>query len=338
MALHATAAGYHGTVHLQVIQIPVSAIVVQPEWLRASGENSDHVQSLTDARDILPPIVVHRATMQVIDGLHRLRAAVVRGQSEIDAVLFDGDEDEAFLLAIRLNAAHGLPLSRADRNAAAGRILNSHPEWSDRKIASVAGLSDKTVAAMRRSSVKIPRQASRVGRDGIARPIDAAVGRIRASNLIMQMPHGSLRDIAGKAGVSLATARDVRDKLLHGRDPVQRCQRQERVLPRPLSTLPDGGSPVDQAGLVLLPDPKSRQLLDSLCRNPSMRYSETGRTILRLLSAQSITPEQWDRLIDSVPTHCAHGVAQLARHCAGIFLQFAQGLDESLMQRKSDGA
>lgn len=41
------------------------------------------------------------------------------------------------------NTHHGLPLTRADRKAAAQRILDIHPHWSDRAIAKVTGLSPK---------------------------------------------------------------------------------------------------------------------------------------------------------------------------------------------------
>ena len=95
--------------------------------------------------------------MQVIDGMHRVRAAILSGAGYIEALLFEGAEDEAFLLAVQLNVAHGLPLSRADRVAAAVRIIHSSPQWSDRAIARAAGLSDKTVASIRRrTSAEIP--------------------------------------------------------------------------------------------------------------------------------------------------------------------------------------
>lgn len=49
--------------------------------LRADGVNADHVAMLAEVPETLPPIVVHRRTMQVVDGAHRLRAAQLRGRS-----------------------------------------------------------------------------------------------------------------------------------------------------------------------------------------------------------------------------------------------------------------
>ena len=102
--------------------------LVLSNWLRVKGENLKHVRVLAEVEDELPPIVVHRATMRVIDGMHRVRAAILSGVAYIEALLFEGAEDEAFLVAVRLNAAHGLPLSRADRVAAAIRIIRSSPQ------------------------------------------------------------------------------------------------------------------------------------------------------------------------------------------------------------------
>jgi hypothetical protein len=85
---------------------------------RLGGENRDHIRLLADATAPLPPILVHRSTMRVIDGMHRLRAAMLRGATEIAVEFFDGTEAEAFARAVRENVAHGLPLSRSDREAA----------------------------------------------------------------------------------------------------------------------------------------------------------------------------------------------------------------------------
>src|SRR5690349_6262411 len=74
---------------------------------RRSGESLEHVRRLAESEDELPPIVVHRPTMRVIDGMHRLRAAELRGQQEIEVRFFDGDEASSFVLAVRANIAHG---------------------------------------------------------------------------------------------------------------------------------------------------------------------------------------------------------------------------------------
>ncbi|MEV0372122.1 hypothetical protein AB0I10_20205 [Streptomyces sp. NPDC050636] len=50
---------------------------------RTAGESSDHVRKLAELTTPLPPIVVHRPTMRVVDGMHRVRAAVLRGEEYV---------------------------------------------------------------------------------------------------------------------------------------------------------------------------------------------------------------------------------------------------------------
>jgi hypothetical protein len=59
--------------------------------------------------------------MRVLDGMHRVRAAILRGDAVIAAVFFDGDADAGFVEAVRANISHGLPLTVADRKAAVAR-------------------------------------------------------------------------------------------------------------------------------------------------------------------------------------------------------------------------
>ena len=101
-------------------------------------------------------------------------------ESEV-LVVIDGSEADAFVRAVQANIKHGLPLSLRDRKAAAARIVYSHPWWSNRAIASVTGLSPKTVAGIRRSTGESAPGDVRVGRDGRARherAVDALNGSL----------------------------------------------------------------------------------------------------------------------------------------------------------------
>ena len=57
---------------------------------RVEGVDHDHVARLAEQVDELPPILVHRSTMRVIDGMHRLNAAQMNGRSTIEVIYFDG--------------------------------------------------------------------------------------------------------------------------------------------------------------------------------------------------------------------------------------------------------
>jgi ParB-like chromosome segregation protein Spo0J len=288
--------------------------------------------------------------MRVIDGMHRVRAAVLSGVAYVQALLFEGAEDEAFLLAVRLNVMHGLPLSRADRVAAAGRIIASSPQWSDRAIARATGLSDKTVASIRRrTSAEIPHLPDRIGRDGRIRPVSPAAGRRMASDLIAQNPEAAIREIASRAGISPGTARDVRERLRNGLDPVSPRQRGTSGS-QPAQSQTDGfqaagsrapGSPPtgedDRRRERSLSERMTPMILESLRNDPSLRYNETGRALLRLLALHTMSPADWEQLISAVPLHRAQAVAQVARSCSEAWQEFATRL-EYVAQHSVSGA
>ncbi|AGL15994.1 ParB/RepB/Spo0J family partition protein [Actinoplanes sp. N902-109] len=322
---------------------------------RLTGADAQHVQLLATTDGVLPPIVVHRCTMRVIDGMHRLHAASMRGHEHIDVRYFDGSEEDAFALGVQLNVGHGLPLTRADRTAAARRIIAEHATWSDRLIAAVSGLSAGTIRSLRRSCEGTGTAAARIGRDGRLRPTDAAAGRLAASRVLMENPSASLRQIARIAGVSLGTARDVRERMQNGEDPLPPMQRSAKSLPvaapgddatgsgpaDPPPTSTDRLTPrsitaprqttttttaTDDADDQI---PEVPEILDILVRDPSLRFTESGRRLLRWLATLSSTLPTWDKVAPTVPSHSAYMVADLARKCAAEWWNFANELSKA---------
>ncbi|MER7756572.1 ParB/RepB/Spo0J family partition protein [Kitasatospora sp. NPDC097643] len=312
-------------------EAPVESVTVEElrTWQspRAGGEDPEHIRMLAELATPLPPIVVHRPTMRVIDGAHRLRAAAVRGDERIEVRFFDGTEADAFVLAVELNSAHGLPLSLADRKAAAVRIIGSHPQWSDRRIASVVGLAANTVGSIRqRSTAQNEQPNTSVGRDGRVRPRSGAEGRRRAGSLMQANPAASLREIARAAGISLATASDVRTRLRRG---------------EPLTTPQQHALEQDRPGALIAPRPQrpavpTADLLDSLSNDPCLRLPEAGRILLRALRICAVDADVWARLVETVPPHRQESVVSLARECADAWQSFADRLTERMGARQSD--
>lgn len=303
-----------------VVMIAV-ADLLDADSPRTGGVDAAHVRNLAESATELPPIIVHRATMRVIDGMHQVRAAIARGDDRIAAQFFDGSAEEAFVVAVHRNSAHGLPLSNADRTAAAGRILRSHPQWSDRRIAKIAGLSGKTVGTIRRRlPVAVPVQ--RIGRDGRRRPVSARAGRLRAGELLDRRPDAPLSEVAAEAGIALSTARDVRRRLKAGEGPIPPKQRRASKPSRPAGHEAAPVSVPAQAGAgQVLPD------LRDLARDPALRATADGRAVLRLLSLHTQTAAHWERLIVRLPPYSRTTVARLARHCARTWDAVARRLE-----------
>ncbi|MEV5847799.1 ParB N-terminal domain-containing protein [Streptomyces sp. NPDC051985] len=294
-----------------VTRVPVRVLSTE-HTVRASGECTEHTRAISAVLAELPPIIVHRATMRVIDGLHRLRAAELREWESVAAHLVDGEEIDTLILAVQTNLSGIRPLSPTDRKAAAARIIALRPDWSDRAIGPITGLSAKTVREVRRaqSTAAPAAQTERVGRDGRVRPVNPAERRRRAAELIRQAPDTPLRQIAKAVGISPETARSVRNQLLEGADPPTETGRENTVPATPAAPVP----PTTPA--VALATPRQGTALQRLSADPSLRYSENGRTLLRMLKAHSMTEEQWTALIRGLPAHRRQLVAKAALECA----------------------
>jgi ParB-like chromosome segregation protein Spo0J len=288
--------------------------------VRVAGVDEGHVRTLLETADELPPIVVHEQTMRVIDGVHRVHAALRRGATSIVATFFDGTLDAALVLAVELNSRHGLPLSLDDRKAAAARILLMNPDWSDVAVARAVGLSDKTVAAIRDRSFDLGKSEveHRVGVDGVSRPMRSAEGRERAAELFINNPGAKLREVAAAAGIGLATAKDVRDRLRRGADPVPPGVR--RAQSRRLAAVP-------RQRVLEQESVRTGSVLQALRSDPSLRFTEAGRAVLRMLEVSSLRTGQWEQIVDAVPSHCAEAVARVSRECAEAWTTFAQQLE-----------
>lgn len=299
----------------EIVSVPI--LTVHPgESPRLNGEDKAHITRLAETEGTLPPILVDRRSMKVIDGMHRLMAASLLGKETIDVIFFDGTDADIFLRAVEENVTHGLPLSQADRRAAAARIIASHPQMSDRAIGRSSGLAAKTVAAIRRRSTEsIPQLKSRIGRDGKVRPLDSGEGRRKAAEVIAERPEASLRDVAREAGISPATVRDVRLRMERG-DP-----------PAPARLTPVPSEPAQPTPAERPEPPSPAAVVERLLRDPSLRNSERGRGMLRLLHLNATSTDQLEGMAATLPPHCVTTVAQLARLYSQMWQSFAAELN-----------
>lgn len=297
---------------------------------RLAGESNEHVRVLADSPGSLPPILVHRPSMQVIDGMHRLRAAVMRGEDMISVRFVDCDEKDIFVIAVQANTAHGLPLSLAERKRAAARIIGLYPHWSDRLIASASGLSHKTVAAIRGPATGENSQLqARTGHDGRVRVLSSAVGRMAAADFLEDNPGASLQQVANAVGISPGTARDVRDRLARGQDPVLPERARSRVVPAstPTTGEPAGDGRAEANGST--GDADGVAILQRLKSDPALRLSDNGRAILRQLHASTIGLADLSEALANAPAHSAITISKLARANARKWMELARQLENA---------
>jgi AraC-like DNA-binding protein len=304
------------------------------DGVRSGGLDEDHVALLMETAEQWPPILVWGDDRQVIDGAHRVEAARRLGHSRVMAVRFIGTRDEAFVESVRRNVDHGLPLSVGDRRRAAVRVLRRHPDWSDRRIASVCGLSGRTVARLRREETgtsdgdgTVVGLERRVGRDGKARPVQAGEVRDRIREALEQNPGGSLRAIAAMAGASPETVRTVRARLADGRraDSTSGSLRGPSIASLPGFVEPSS-RPLDASASVLSCDNHSGDKRPSWVTDPALLTCGDGGDFAHWFVGNKVD-DDWHQYVWTIPLGRVFDVVDEARRRAAIWTTFASVLE-----------
>ena len=289
-----------GTVEIATLKLGI--------LVRSAGEDIEHAKSLAHRLDDCPPILVERSTATVIDGAHRVLAARLLGRETISARYFTGTRDEAFVEAVRANVSHGKPLTLGEREAAAKRLLEIHSDWSNRLVADICGLSDKTVARVRSTTADVPQSAARVGRDGRQRPVDTRRLRGDIATALRSEPDAKPEDVARSLRTSASTVRDVRKRLRNGDDP-QSARVVRAPRPRPIEPTPANWSR-DQA-ILSLPG---------------------GSAFAEWLAQSEIESSDWDSHLSEIPLGRIPQLIAEAKTRAAEWTNFANSLEERFKQ------
>lgn len=217
-------------------------------------------------------------------------------------------------------AGDGLAADLEDRRRAAQDVLAEHPEWSDRRIGSLCGLSGKTVAGLRRQlsgpgpgGVVIGLDR-RVGKDGKARPVSSEQVRERIRAALEENPYSSLRAVAALVGASPETVRSVRARMQSGRSAVTPIAPWAVVRPRPMEAFEDAEAGSDEERP---PVWETDRALASC--------GDSGR-FARWFS-QSEVDEEWHDHVWSIPIGRVYEVVDEARRRAATWSRFASLLE-----------
>lgn len=114
---------------------------------------------------VIEPVWTHGG--MILDGRHRWRACKELG-IECPTREFDGGDLEAFVISVNLARRH---LSAQQKRGLIKRMLNAHPDKSDRSIAAVVGSHHATVAGIRKSGGQSIHLNPRLGADGKRYPV-----------------------------------------------------------------------------------------------------------------------------------------------------------------------
>jgi len=282
--------------------------VVVAESFRSGGLCPDQVDRLVELGGAWPPLLVHRCGHVLIDGQHRLEAARRLGLRRIEAELFDGTPQEAFIEFVRRNVTHGLTLTLGERKQAAMQVLRVNHSWSDRRIAELCALSPKTVGRLRLSVGASPRgdvsdsdDVVRWGRDDRRRPVRRGAVRARVVDALREQPDASLRTIATAVGVSPETVRLVRLNL---------------------AQVPAA------AGEDLADDPVAGDVEELMAwrADAALTSSCEGDDFLVWFERSAIAEPDLDRA-GSVPLSRVYVIADEARRRADMWMRFARSLE-----------
>jgi DNA modification methylase len=152
-------------------EVAIDQLVLSPDYQLREKLEAWKVEEYAAVFDRLPPVLVAcvQDKLYLLDGLHRRAAANQLGRTRLRARIVEAGADSAFALAVRSNAAHGLPLKTKEKKAAARGMLIRFPERSDRWIAEDVGLSHPTVTGLRaelETGGKICHLGYSLGQDG----------------------------------------------------------------------------------------------------------------------------------------------------------------------------
>lgn len=146
-----------GAVSAAPITLPLSGITADPAIQQRVemdpaliGEYAENIGDWIASA----PVIIFAAdgVYWLADGFHRLAACQAAGLDSIPAVVHQGGRRDALLYAASANAAHGKRRTNADKRRAVETLLNDDEwsQWSDRRIAEAAGVSNTFAGNLRR--------------------------------------------------------------------------------------------------------------------------------------------------------------------------------------------
>jgi ParB-like chromosome segregation protein Spo0J len=124
--------------------VPIQELVLLPELSPRARLCEETVIRYMESFPALPPVRVQARTRVVVDGYHRVEAAVRLGMEEIPAIEETIADDELKLVAGLANVSHGQPLTRPERNRLAVHLVQTYGKLRE-EAAQLLGVSPSAV-------------------------------------------------------------------------------------------------------------------------------------------------------------------------------------------------
>lgn len=124
--------------------IPINELTLIPELNPRARLCEETIIRYMESFSSLPPVRVQRGTNVVVDGYHRVEAAVRLGLEEIPVRPELIEDDELRLVAGIANAQHGQPLTRGERNKLAVALVRNYGKLRE-EAAQLLGISASAV-------------------------------------------------------------------------------------------------------------------------------------------------------------------------------------------------
>jgi ParB-like chromosome segregation protein Spo0J len=124
--------------------LPLNDLVLLPDLSPRAKLCEETVIRYMDSFGSLPPVRVQRRTNVVVDGYHRVEAAVRLGLESVPVTATEIPDDDLRLAAGLANVAHGQPLTRAERNRLAVALVSNYGKLRE-EAAQLLGVSPSAV-------------------------------------------------------------------------------------------------------------------------------------------------------------------------------------------------
>jgi ParB-like chromosome segregation protein Spo0J len=179
----------------------------------------DHIERLCEVLDWCPPIII-TSDGAIVDGEHRVAAALILGRTEIPAVILADPQCAGadLIRSIEANVRHGLPLTRDERRSAVEAVLGVRPDLADRAIAQICGVSRSTVKTKRAEAACSgglnDHLNTRVGSDGKRYGAAPTTWRPHLEALLRIDPKMTVRTLAERTGASVGAVHARRQEVL----------------------------------------------------------------------------------------------------------------------------